>query len=129
MDKYRRIQQQQTDAINYDLFTEDIIARLKTWESLCRFSLGDVQPDCVEVEFETLPVDLDAFAREVADFCPDIISQGFEMWKELVAEGPALIDDDMRELIDGIDFTRSDYGFELLKRSLQRDKTVHLWWD
>ena len=31
--------------------------------------------------------------------------------------------------VEGVDLTDEDYGLELLKRSLQREKDLHLWWD
>ena len=33
------------------------------------------------------------------------------------------------ELVDGVDFEDEDFGMELLKRSLQTDRLVALWWD
>jgi hypothetical protein len=33
------------------------------------------------------------------------------------------------ELADGVDFSNDDYGLELLKRALEREPVVGLWWD
>jgi hypothetical protein len=33
------------------------------------------------------------------------------------------------ELIEGVDFEDENYGVEILKRELQRDQKVDLWWD
>jgi hypothetical protein len=36
---------------------------------------------------------------------------------------------ELKQLIEGVDFNDENYGVEILKRELQRDKKVRLWWD
>ena len=43
--------------------------------------------------------------------------------------GSAPISPEEKELIEGVDFEDEDYGLEILKRELQRDQKVMLWWD
>jgi hypothetical protein len=94
--------------------------------------VSDIEPDGLMVHFRTLPEDLDAFAREVYEFCPDVIDQGFGCYAEMLEameesgeEGP----ESVRSLAEGLDPEDEEFGLELLKRSLGRDKVLHLWWD
>jgi hypothetical protein len=59
------------------VYNDDVIARLKRWETLCSFRIVGADGDWVELEFVTLPRDLSAFAKDVYAFCPDTIDQGF----------------------------------------------------
>src|SRR5215469_7435301 len=106
-DQYELIREADTDAANYDLDTDAIIARLKEWESLCKFRVTAAGHDTVEIEFETFPEDMDAFVRDLYDFCPDLVDQGtgclhevLEMMEE-TGEKP---DTKMQKLIEGVNF-------------------------
>jgi len=35
----------------------------------------------------------------------------------------------MQKLIEGVDFGDESYGLEILKREIQREMSVKLWWD
>jgi len=76
-DPYDILRTLQTDGANYEVYNDDLIARLKGWEALCSFRIVGADADWVELEFLTLPGDLAAFARDVYAFCPDTIDQGF----------------------------------------------------
>ena len=89
----------ETNGDNYDISTEDIIARLKDWQAVCEFTLGEVDYNTVELKFETLPQDLDAFVAEAYELCPDLVA-----------------DDDEAEL-------------PLLVKQLAKTKKLTLWWD
>ncbi|KGF72230.1 hypothetical protein DO97_11375 [Neosynechococcus sphagnicola sy1] len=132
MDKYQSLREAGTDAANYDLETDDIIARLKLWDTSYGIELSDVTFDAVVVTFKSLPADLTALSAEIYEFCPDTIDQHFgciadmiEMAEEVGQEIPA----DLRQLLEGVDLTDENYGLELLQRSLCNSKTVALWWD
>jgi len=98
-DMFRPLIEAETNGENYDISTEDIIARLKDWQALCEFTLGEVDYNTVELKFETLPEDLDAFLADVCELCPDLVA-----------------DDEEAEL-------------PLLKRQLAKNKKLTLWWD
>jgi len=76
--KYRR-----TDGINHGLESNDIIAKLKDWQSEYGIKIIGCSRDWVHVEFDKLPSDLEAFAEEVYKFCPDSVDQGVGSIEEL----------------------------------------------
>jgi len=132
MDKYAELKKCGTHGANYGLSPEDILTKFQEWDKLCDFSLSEIERDKVLVTFRTLPEDLDSFARNVYDFCPDTVDQGFGCVEEMMELGEEMgeeIPEDMKELVEGVDFEDEDYGIELLKRSLKRDMKVYLWWD
>lgn len=75
-DQYDILRIMHTDGDEYDISNQDVIERLKEWEIHSPFDIIGADSDWVEIEFRTLPKDLDAFAEEVYDFCPDAIDQG-----------------------------------------------------
>src|SRR5262245_59763350 len=132
MDKYDSLRQAGTNGANYDLDTEDVIAHLQAWDTKYGISLGKVKRDAVMVTFEKLPDDITQLAADVYEFCPDVIDQHFGSFAEMVEmaeESGEGIPEKVQELIEGVDLTSDDYGIELLRRSLARDKRVALWWD
>jgi hypothetical protein len=62
---------------NGGVTNEEMLARLRAWQTRFRFDIYGADYDWVELEFLTLPDDLPAFAEEIEAFCPDIIDQGF----------------------------------------------------
>jgi hypothetical protein len=131
-DQYEQIRKANTDGMNYDLDTEAIVTRLRHWESLCKFRVTGAGHDTVDVEFETLPKDMDAFIRDLYDFCPDLVDQGTGCMHEMVEmmeETGEELEPEMKKLIEGVDFEDENYGLEILKRALQQNKSVKLWWD
>jgi hypothetical protein len=132
MPDYELLREQGTTGMNYDLDTEDIIARLQQWQDECDFELADVENDRFTVYFQTLPDDLDTFAKELQGFCPDLISQHFGCFEEMLDAYEDMGEEvprEFAELIEGVDLKKKDYGLEILKRALLRDKEIHLWWD
>ena len=132
MPDYELLREQGTTGMNYDLDTEDIIGRLQKWQDECEFELADVENDRFTIYFQTLPDDLDRFAKELQEFCPDLISQHFGCFEEMLDAYEDMGEEvprEFAELIEGIDLKKKDYGLEILKRALVRDKEIHLWWD
>lgn len=131
-DSFASIRAAKTNGANYELETDDIISRLKKWKSLCNLRVTGAGSDTVDIEFDTLPEDMDAFARDLYEFCPDLVDQGTGCLHEMIEmaeETGEDLDPKMQELIKGVDFEDEDYGVEILKREIQRDKRVKLWWD
>jgi hypothetical protein len=131
-DPFAAIRNAHTGGPNYDLDTNAIIERLTKWQSLCSFSVTGAKGDAVDIKFATLLKDMDAFVRDLYEFCPDLVDQGTgclgEMLGVIVKEGKKLTPQ-MKKLIEGVDFENEDYGLEILKRELQQNRSVRLWWD
>lgn len=85
-DPYDILRAVQTDGINYDITNEQVIAKLKEWEQRYPFTITGAGLDWVEVRFERPPTDLEAFAKEVYAFCPDVVDQGSGSVSELAKE-------------------------------------------
>lgn len=117
---------------NYGLDTDAIIARLTSWQTLCSFIVTGAEGDTVEIKFETLPQDMDAFVRDLYEFCPDLVDQGtgcLHEFLELADETGEEITPEMKKLTEGVDFSDENYGLEILKRELHLRKNLTLWWD
>jgi hypothetical protein len=131
-DPFDAIREARTNGANYDLDTGDIIDRLTQWQSLCSFVVKSAKGDQIEIEFSTLPKDMDAFVQELYKFCPDLVDQGtgcvHEMLESLEEMGEEP-DSDMAKLIEGVDFNDEHYGLEILKRQIEQNKAISLWWD
>ncbi|HEU4670117.1 MAG TPA: DUF4253 domain-containing protein [Dyella sp.] len=65
-----------TDAINYGMATEDLVARLRQWDAAYGIDIYKASTDSIELRLKTLPPDLHAFAVQLYGFCPDIVDQG-----------------------------------------------------
>ena len=132
MDKFEQLRTNRTNGDNYDVSNDDIIARLRSWDEKYGVELSDIEHDKVTVRFNRLPDDVGSLAREIDSFCPDVIAQNFGCFDELIDTAEEMgmpISDDIRKLVDGVDFEDEKYGMELLTRSLTRSMGVGLWWD
>lgn len=65
-----------TNGINYSLENKDIIEKLKVWKEKNDFIILGASMDWVQFQFKTSPNDIETFAKEVYEFCPDAIDQG-----------------------------------------------------
>jgi hypothetical protein len=131
-DSFAVIRSAGTGAPNFDLDTDAIIERLTKWQLLCSFSVVGAEGDTVDIKFETFPKDMEAFVRDLYEFCPDLVDQGtgcvHEMIEMMEETGEDLTPE-MKKLTAGVDFTDENYGLEILKREIQQKKGVQLWWD
>ncbi len=75
-DKFEPLLFEATNAVNYDIYTPQIIERLKLWDSLYGIKLYGIGFDHISGEFINKPKDIKKFAKEMYDFCPDIVDQG-----------------------------------------------------
>lgn len=122
----------QTNGVNYDVSTDDIIARLSAWDEKYGVDTSDITGASVTVHFHSVPDDTTALAEEIERFCPDTVSQGYGCYGEMVGYAEEMgqdLDPKMAELIDGVDLEEDGYGLILLARALKRDKCIGLWWD
>jgi hypothetical protein len=76
----------QSDAVNYDLETEDLVRKLQEYDSKFGIDIFHAETDTIEFKFRSVPDDLPAFCRDVYDFCPDIVDQGVGTVEKLEGE-------------------------------------------
>lgn len=109
---------QLTNGTNYDLSNRDIVQRLQKWENICCFQILGADFDWVELQFENLPSDLNTFAEEIYQFCPDTLEQGY-VGESLTEEANW---EDLEKALE--EQTPTD-----LAQYLLRTKNLFLWWD
>lgn len=127
-----KIKELGTNGCNYDIGNEDILNKVKAWDTALEIEVLEVTHDAVTIHFKRLPDDTRQLAQEIYEFCPDTIDQHFgcfdemfEAMEELGEEIPA----ETRRLIEGIDFSSENFGLDLLEKSLKLDGRIQLWWD
>lgn len=76
----------QTDAINFGLETEDIIAKLKTYDRQYGIDIFHAETDTLEFILKNTPQDLTVFCQDLYNFCPDIVDQGVGSIEELAED-------------------------------------------
>ena len=111
--------------INYEIGTEDIISKLKEWDEQLGIDLSDIGFDRVTVKFHKLPDNLTAFAKEIYEFCPDTIEQGYGCMAEMIEAAEEMgeeIPDHLKELIEGVDLEAENYGLVLLEKRFAKTK-------
>lgn len=75
-DQFAIIETAATDAVNYDMSTNDLIDKLEVWDSKYGIDIWQAETDTIQLKLLKLPKDLKSFAQEVYTFCPDIVDQG-----------------------------------------------------
>lgn len=132
MSKFDEIKERDTNGANYYVSYADILNRLESWDSLYGVVVSDVTRDGLVVGFKSLPSDLDSLVREIYDFCPDVIEQHFGVMDEMIdmmEETGGKLNQEITELVEGVDFGDENFGELLLKKYLRLHKSVSLWWD
>ncbi len=66
--RYRR-----TDGINHDLENKDVVNKISEWKSKYDPIVIGCSRDWLQIEFDKLPSDINTFANEVYEFCPDSV--------------------------------------------------------
>ncbi len=74
--QYDILAMQKTEGTNYKLTTTAIVKWLKSRQKRYSFVITGAGPDWVQARFIKPPKDMNAFAREVSAFAPDVVSQG-----------------------------------------------------
>ncbi|MGB1031905.1 MAG: DUF4253 domain-containing protein [Flavobacteriales bacterium] len=69
--KYCRV-----DGINHDVDHNDVISKIADWNARYGIDVIGCSRDWLEVIFERLPENIEEFADEVYQFCPDSVDQG-----------------------------------------------------
>lgn len=73
----------QSDAVNYGMETEALITRLQQYDREIGISIFQAETDTLAFDILREPKDWGAFARDIYDFCPDIVDQGVGSVEEL----------------------------------------------
>ena len=132
MSKFDIISEKGTNGINCDVSTEDIIDKLNAWDSKYGVTISNVEHDRFDLRLDTIPSDIEDFAKEVYSFCPDIIDQGYGCLDEMVEmmeESGQPIPEEVQKQIDGIDFNDENYGLKILQKVVSEEKMLGFWWD
>lgn len=85
-DNYIAVRGMQTSAANHDLSPTDIIRWLQALEKRQPFLLNGIGRDFLEGWFTSKPTNADELAKDIYEFCPDVVDQGTETVKRLAAE-------------------------------------------
>jgi len=81
---YDILKMQRTEAPNYQLDTKSIIAWLKEQQKQGTFVIAGAGPDWLEARFIRQPKSMQAFAKKVVTFAPDVLDQGPKTVDKLV---------------------------------------------
>ena len=73
-DQFQSLKIFETSGINYNLYTDDIIAFLQHWQQKVEFSIMEVDHDRVVIQLQHLDFDLELFSKEALELCPDFLS-------------------------------------------------------
>ena len=62
----------QTNGCEYDIFPKDVINKLKFWQKISNFEIISAYNTGLNLQFTSLPKDIEDFAQDVYEFCPDV---------------------------------------------------------
>lgn len=85
-DPYKIMEFAETNGINYDLETKDIIKKCKHWDKEFGIQLIGIGFDFCAFEIKNKNINYTKLAAEVYEFCPDIVEQGTETVEALESE-------------------------------------------
>ncbi len=75
-----------TNGINYDIGPEKVQARVQAWDKRYGLDIVAAGFDWMQADLKRPPANMEAFAKEVYKFCPDVVEQGTNTVKELAKE-------------------------------------------
>lgn len=73
-------------APNFDLSTEDLIKKLEQYDKEMGINITQAETDTIEFQLLKLPDNLEQFAEDLYEFCPDLVEQGCGSVSALAAE-------------------------------------------
>lgn len=84
----------ETNGINYNLETKDIIGFLEKWQKQVKFSIIDAYHDRVIIQLFNFDFNIDEFAKEALEFCPDFLAavENAEQMKKYILDKKGEID-------------------------------------
>jgi hypothetical protein len=78
-----------TSGPNHNVFTNHIIEKLKLWDKQYGVTIYGVGADWVDFILDIVPEDVESYARELYEFCPDCVDQGMgtlDALKDIIRE-------------------------------------------
>lgn len=75
-----------TDGVNYNLTANDILKKYEEWKNKYKLRLIGAGRDWMEAEIKAKNVNWSDLAKEVYEFCPDVVAQGTGTVQALEAE-------------------------------------------
>lgn len=75
-DKYDILRLARTDAVNYGMTTNDLIAWFESHQEQIEVDIMQASTDMIFGKVLSGPEDMDSFVEELYEFCPDIVDQG-----------------------------------------------------
>jgi hypothetical protein len=121
-----------TNGINCDVDTDDIVDKLINWSKRFKFEILEIDHATVGIKLESLPDNLSDFCKEIYEFCPDTIDQGYGCLADMIEMAEEIgedIDPANLELVEGLDPESEDFGLQVMERDLPRIMAITLWWD
>jgi len=85
-DKFDLLRITGTNGDNYDISNDKVIERIKLWDKKYGLKFDGVGFDWFSGIFVKPPKDMNKFAEEVYEFCPDVVDQGTESVEKLAEE-------------------------------------------
>lgn len=85
-DPYKIMEYAETNGANYDIGTEDIIAKYKQWDKEFGIRPVSIGFDFCECEIENKDIDYKKLSADVYELCPDVVEQGTGTVKLLESE-------------------------------------------
>jgi hypothetical protein len=76
----------QTNGANYDIDTKSIIEKHKKWHSEFGINIVGIGSDFCECEILNRNIDYKKLAKEIYEFCPDVVEQGTDTIEQLEIE-------------------------------------------
>lgn len=123
-----------TNAANYDIGPEEVQVRIADWQRRFHCDVLGAEFDSALIHLHTLPPDMDAFARELYEFCPDLLDQGIlvmvdEAYDSLPPERQEEIDKYMEADTGDEEGKTERVALKILADTVRETRRIHLWWD
>ena len=75
-----------SDAVNFGKETEDLVKQIQAWDVAYGVDIFQAETDTIQLRLKKIPADMQKFAEEVYEFCPDIVDQGVGSVDQLANE-------------------------------------------
>jgi hypothetical protein len=85
-DPFEIIKRIGTNGVNYDQYNNAIINQLKEWNAEVEFKFVVIDVARIHAYMNKLPTDITKFSKDVYDFCPDVIDQGYGSMDEMISD-------------------------------------------
>ena len=120
----------QTNGANLDVMPQDIVNWLDAWHKKSEFTVVGAGHDWIELHFTKLPDDLEAFARQVYEFCPDTLDQGIvKAIPEEFEDMDSASEEQMEEMLEWMEEALDEQTPADLADHIERTGRLWLWWD